>query len=231
MPTTMYPNQFCATAQAAVGLAIAEATRQDADSKTLVGEYLRALYETLSHGHRCSRLMLAFAARLQDAVKGVIDPEAMAFGAFYHDVGKVCVPPEVLLAPRSLSPQEYKLIQAHTYHGRRIAELASSVVSQPNPALGYLHAMAACHHERWDGTGYPNRLSADDIPLTARMMAIVDTYDALRSSRAYKLGKSHEFACQVIEREIGNAFDPHIARSFLAMSKSFVDLFPELAIN
>lgn len=175
--------------------------------------------------------MMAFAARLQDAVREVIDPEAMAFGAFYHDVGKICVPPKVLMAPRTLSTQEYQLIQSHATHGRRIAELAASMVSQPNPALGCLHAMAACHHERWDGTGYPNKLSASDIPLAARMMAIVDTYDALRSSRVYKSGKSHRFACEVIDGERGKAFDPRITRSFLAMANLIVDLLPELATS
>lgn len=227
----MYPSQTVLTAQTALNKAIVQvaksyASRLDQQS----AEHVQATLDMLSHGNRCSRLMLILATKLQRvAPEDEFEPDAMAFGAFYHDIGKCCVPVKLLLAPRRLSTQEYEIVKAHTNYGREIAEVAVSLLPRPHQGLTCLHAMAACHHERWDGTGYPNRLIGDAIPFPARVMAILDTYDAVRSSRAYKAGLSHSLACEEIEAGMDRAYDPDIARCFLSSTRFFVHLLPELA--
>ena len=127
-----------------------------------------------------------------------------------HDVGKVAVPDSILLKPGRLSDVEYEIMKKHTTAG---ADAFYKVLEQCDTEL-FRMAYRLClhHHEKWDGTGYPMKLSGDDIPLEARIMALADVYDALCSKRVYKPAMSREEALDIIKKSSGTFFDPRITR-------------------
>ncbi len=126
-----------------------------------------------------------------------------------HDVGKIAIPDRVLLKPGKLDPEEWRIMQSHTVHGARILEGHSS------PLMQAAAEIALCHHERWDGTGYPNGLVGEEIPLNARIVAVADIYDALTSERPYKEAWSRERALAEIRRIAGRHLDPQAVEAFL----------------
>jgi response regulator RpfG family c-di-GMP phosphodiesterase len=137
-----------------------------------------------------------------------------------HDIGKVGIPDQILLKPGKLTSEEYESIKRHTIIGSTIlSEIKKRYENNVFLDLGY-HIVRS-HHERWDGTGYPDGLAKEDIPLSARIMAIVDVYDALRSKRVYKKAYSHEESLQIIKAGIGTQFDPDIATIFLKYDNDF----------
>ncbi|MCH8343995.1 MAG: response regulator [Planctomycetes bacterium] len=136
-------------------------------------------------------------------------------GALLHDIGKIGVPDTVLLKPGSLSEKERTIIEQHVVIGHRVLQ-----------GIGYLkHALAIprYHHERFDGTGYVERFAGTAIPLEARIFAVVDVYDALRSHRPYKDAMPHDQAFAIIADEAGTHFDPAIASTFLRIAKETWD--------
>lgn len=147
--------------------------------------------------------------------------ENMHKAAPLHDVGKVGVPDRILLKPGKLTEEEYDLMKCHT-------EYAVQAFSNVDELLGdnnFLHVakqIAGNHHERWDGTGYPNRLQGHDIPLEGRIMALVDVYDALVNERCYKKAFCHETAKEIILEERGAHFDPVVVDAFLALEETFI---------
>lgn len=136
-----------------------------------------------------------------------------------HDIGKVGIPDSILLKPGKLTPEEYEIMKTHTTLGvnalRHEAELADRV-SFIKTAI----EIVATHHEKYDGSGYPNGLKGDEIPLSGRLMAIVDVYDALRSKRVYKPPIGHEQALEIINDEKGRHFDPRIVKAFFDIEES-----------
>lgn len=137
-----------------------------------------------------------------------------------HDIGKVGVPDAVLLKPGQLTAEEYHIMQRHVQIG---AETLEAVLRQNSAAL-YLRMardIAWAHHERYDGTGYPRGLKGDEIPLPARIMALADVYDALRSRRVYKDGLTHETTKAMIQNASGTHFDPRVVQAFMACSADF----------
>jgi len=131
-----------------------------------------------------------------------------------HDVGKIKVPDAVLNKPGKLDDEEYNCIKKHTVDGEGIIEQAIDIV----PDSDYLteaRNLAAYHHERWDGKGYPCGLKGEEIPLSARIMAVADVFDALVSRRSYKPGMPFETAEGIIRDGIGTQFDPKVAEAFL----------------
>ncbi len=130
-----------------------------------------------------------------------------------HDIGKVAIPDRILLKPGKLTTDEFEVIKAHTTMG---ADTLLSVLKRyPRNAFVNMGIdIARSHHERWDGRGYPHGLSKDAIPLSARIMAVADVYDALRSIRTYKQAIDHETAAQIIAQGGGTQFDPVIADAF-----------------
>lgn len=120
-----------------------------------------------------------------------------------HDIGKVGIPDNILLAPRRLEPYEFEVMKTHAELGYRILN------GRPSMELGA--EICHGHHERWCGGGYPLGIQGDEIPLSARIVAITDVYDALRSRRPYKMPWTHEKAIQIIHDEKGKHFDPNIA--------------------
>ncbi|WP_024333975.1 response regulator [Desulfotignum balticum] len=144
-----------------------------------------------------------------------------------HDIGKVSIADNILLKPGKLTPEEFEKIKTHTVLG---AETLESV-RRNYPENGFINMgieIARSHHERWDGKGYPDGLSGEKIPLSARIMAVADVYDALRSRRPYKQPFSHEKACAIIQKDAGTHFDPAVVAAFVSLESSFADLWERL---
>jgi adenylate cyclase len=132
-----------------------------------------------------------------------------------HDVGKIVVPDRILRKPGPLDEEEFALMQEHVVYGERIIEMLAQRV-QGDEVLDFALALVATHHENWDGTGYPEGLAGEEIPLSGRIMALADVYDALTSERVYKERLSHAEARKIIVSETGTKFDPEVVRAFLA---------------
>jgi len=131
-----------------------------------------------------------------------------------HDIGKIVIPDEILKKPGKLSQAEFSKMQLHTVEGDRIIK---EVLGQTGDTE-YIETaceIATSHHEKWNGKGYPNRLSGTAIPLSARIMAVADVFDALVSPRCYKQPFTVDKACEIIKEDIGVHFDPTVARIFL----------------
>ncbi len=144
-----------------------------------------------------------------------------------HDIGKVGVPDKVLLKPGKLDIKEYETMKEHTTFGKNAILATQQQMSSSNSFLTMCEQITAYHHEWWDGTGYPHGLAGTDIPLSARLMAIADVYDALVSARVYKPPFPHKKAVQIIKENSGSQFDPDIVRAFLQIS----DVFAEIMAN
>ena len=152
-----------------------------------------------------------------------------------HDVGKIHVSDTLLNKPGRLTDEEYAQMKTHTTAGREIIEKAIQVVGGGD--TGYLQEarnLSAYHHERWDGKGYPSGLSGEDIPLSARIMAVADVFDALVSRRSYKEPFSFEKAMSIIKEGAGTQFDPSIVRAFVDASdevRKVAESFTDTAVN
>jgi HD-GYP domain-containing protein (c-di-GMP phosphodiesterase class II) len=138
-----------------------------------------------------------------------------------HDIGKVGIADSILLAERKLTPEEWVEMQKHTVLGYNIVK--------GKKELDMVAAITLRHHERFDGTGYPGRLGGEDIPLSARITALIDVYDALRSERPYKKAWTHEAATAEIAALSGTHFDPHVAECFSRLNATFASVYGELS--
>ena len=133
-----------------------------------------------------------------------------------HDIGKIRVPDAILNKPGKLTPEEFEEIKQHTTAGRDIITRAIDMVAEETS--GYLNEarnLAYCHHEKWNGTGYPQGLAGEEIPLSARIMAVADVFDALVSKRSYKDEYPFETAMNIIREGSGTHFDPKVADAFV----------------
>ena len=140
-----------------------------------------------------------------------------------HDVGKIAIRDGILQKPERLTDDEFEEIKSHTVFGEKvIRKIMKNTTKQE--FLEYARIFAISHHEKWDGSGYPNQLSGDDIPLLGRVMAIADVYDALVSDRPYKEAYSHEKAVDIISENKGTHFDPDIVDLFLSISDRFAQI-------
>ena len=131
-----------------------------------------------------------------------------------HDVGKIVVSDSILRKPARLTSEEFEEIKNHTSAGGEVIRRVLEGITDED-YLKFASDIAVYHHERWDGTGYPEGLSGEDIPLCARIMAIADVYDALVSKRCYKEAMTVEEAVAEIKRESGSHFDPELTDVFL----------------
>ncbi|MDR1728709.1 MAG: response regulator [Acidobacteriota bacterium] len=163
-------------------------------------------HETGAHSQRVREYAIALAKYLGLKHEGV---DQVACGALLHDIGKIGVPDSILLKPGRLTDREWLEMRKHSETGYDIL----SGIEFLSPAAD----IVLCHHERWDGMGYPNRLGGADIPLGARIFAVADTVDAITSDRPYRTAKSFEDARDEIRRCSGMQFDPHVADAFLDM--------------
>jgi putative nucleotidyltransferase with HDIG domain len=140
--------------------------------------------------------------------------QAIDIGALLHDIGKMGISEAVLLKPGRLTNEEYEEIKQHPRIGAEIL----APVPFPYPVL----PVVKYHHERWDGTGYPEGLKAENIPLSARILAVADVYDALTTDRSYRGAWSHAAARAEIERQSGKQFDPRVVEAFVEVIESLV---------
>lgn len=134
-----------------------------------------------------------------------------------HDIGNIAVPDSILLKPGRLKPEELAVMQQHTVFGKNVIEEAELEAGASSAYLQIARQLVYGHHERWDGTGYPQGLKGDAIPLPARMLAVVDVYDAVISKRLYKPARSHHEALEIIVGGRGSAFDPAVVDAFMAV--------------
>lgn len=140
-----------------------------------------------------------------------------------HDIGKISIPDAVLLKPGSLNDHEFEIMKSHTIAGA--STLKAALDKYPSHRfLRIAHDIARWHHERYDGSGYPDGLAGEDIPLSARIMAIADVYDALTSKRVYKDAFTHAVAANIIREGSGSHFDPKLVMVFERVEQQFLDI-------
>jgi response regulator RpfG family c-di-GMP phosphodiesterase len=178
------------------------------DSYRMTLKALAAALETRdreTHGH--SERVVSFSLRLgRELNLSGEELRSLEFGALLHDIGKIGVPDAILHKPAQLCAEEWVNMRRHPVHGQQILrgieflEGAARVVGQ--------------HHEKWDGTGYPLGLRADEIDLNARIFAVADAFDAITSDRVYRAGRSYEVAAAELEEFAGRQFDPQVVAAF-----------------
>ena len=182
--------------------------------------------ETESHLRRTQHGLRALAKQLQTHPRfaPLLSDETIELlfkAAPLHDIGKVGVPDRVLLKPGRFTPEEFEIMKSHTTLGRDAIRTAEQGLDVPNLFLRHVREIAGSHHERWDGSGYPEGLAGEAIPLAARLMAVADAYDALTNRRLYKADIPHEQAVAVISADRGTHFDPEIVDAFVAVADQF----------
>ena len=138
-----------------------------------------------------------------------------------HDIGKVGIPDRILLKPAPLEPEELEIMKTHTILGRDAIAQAERSVGMNLEFLRIAKEIVLSHQEKWDGTGYPEELSGDDIPISARLMAVADVYDALTTRRPYKEPFTHEQAVAFIMKGKGTHFDPELVEAFGVIHEEF----------
>jgi putative two-component system response regulator len=180
--------------------------------------YLKRLAETLRE--RQPR----HAVLLDDA--GI---ELLFKSAPLHDIGKVGIPDHILLKPGPLTSEEFELMKTHTTLGRDAIARAERELGGDVPFLRLAREIAYGHQEKWDGSGYPLGLKEEQIPLSARLMALADVYDALISKRVYKPAYPHNLARDIIRKGGGSHFDPEIVAAFEAVSDEFLAIAKRFA--
>lgn len=181
--------------------------------------------ETGNHIERVEILTQRLAQTLYE--KGyyidVIDPEfieMIGLASMLHDIGKVAIKDNILLKPGKLDPHEWIEMKRHPEFGAQVLQDTNQFIQEGSPLLKMAERIAISHHERWDGTGYPKGLKQDSIPLEARIMAVVDVYDALVSERPYKPAWPKQEALDFIEEQLESHFDPIVAKTFIEMLSS-----------
>jgi putative two-component system response regulator len=172
--------------------------------------YVRALAEKLRNHERFRHLV--------DNDKTI---DLLFKSAPLHDIGKVGIPDHILLKPGRFTPEEFEIMKTHTTLGRDAILAAERRLGLELPFLAYAKEIAYTHQEKWDGTGYPEGLSGDDIPISGRLMAVADVYDALICRRVYKEGMPHDKAVSIICEGKGAHFDPDIVDAFTKIADEF----------
>jgi putative two-component system response regulator len=183
--------------------------------------------ETGAHILRTQRYVKALALELRKNPKytdqlgdDVID--LLFKSAPLHDIGKVGIPDAILLKPGKLTDEEFAIMKTHASLGSdAILKAEADLGDRDTSFLRFAREIAHSHHEKWDGSGYPGGLSGDEIPLSGRLMAVADVYDALISARVYKPAFSHEKAHGIILEGRGGHFDPEIIDAYLAIESEF----------
>jgi putative two-component system response regulator len=171
--------------------------------------YLRILARHLQNHPR-------FGSELSDE-----NIELMYKSAPLHDIGKVGIPDRILLKPGKLTAAEFEIMKTHTTLGRDAISTAETLFGMSASFLRYAKEITYSHQEKWDGSGYPQGIQGEDIPLSARLMAVADVYDALICQRIYKPAHSHEDSVCILRAGRGSHFDPEILDAFLDLHEEF----------
>ncbi len=192
---------------------LAEQREADSESHILrVQNYVMALAQALrSHPTFAAVLTPAYIDSLYRSVP-------------LYDMGSVCIPDRILLKPGRLTPDEIAIMRTHTTLGHAAIERAERTLGRASPLLKMAKELVLSHQEKWDGSGYPRALAGTDIPVSARMVALADVYDALITSKVYKEGVPHDKAVQIIFSERGTHFDPDMVDAFVEIQDSFADI-------
>jgi putative two-component system response regulator len=177
--------------------------------------YVRALARHLQHHPR-------FAADLSDD-----NIELLYRSVPLHDIGKVGIPDRILLKPGVLDREEFEVMKLHAVYGRDTIMLVEKHIGGTNGFLMFAREIAHSHQEKWDGSGYPDRLAGEQIPLSARLMAVADVYDALISRRVYKPAFTHQQALDVMRKGRGTHFDPDVLDAFFEIEGQFAAIAAE----
>lgn len=188
------------------------------DSRSMRNQVLASLKETLkarnvetaAHMQRMENMVMALGKRLGLSAS---EFDRLLLLASLHDIGKIAIPDHIINKPERLSDDEWIVMRTHSEVGQRIA-MASQELSSIASEIG-------CHHERWDGKGYPYGYSGGQIPLLARIVSVVDTYDVMTHGRNYKDAVGHQAAVEELRRCAGTQFDPHIVDLFVDIFGSF----------
>lgn len=162
--------------------------------------------ETAGHSQRVTKLSVAVGKTLRLEAEDLVN---IRRGSYLHDIGKMAIPDHILLKPGPLVDEEWEVMKQHPVRSR---EFLSEI-----PFLQGAIPIAYSHHERWDGTGYPDRLKGEEIPLLARIFAVVDNWDALTSDRPYRKAWSDEKVIAYLKENAGKMFDPQIVEVFLSV--------------
>lgn len=175
---------------------------------------------TAGHNYRVALYALKLGEELSLSTNEL---RAIAQGGLVHDVGKLRIPDEILNKPGKLTLEERKVIEVHPVSGHELCK-----------RLGFMPeelSIIRSHHEKWDGSGYPDQLAGEQIPLLARVTAVADVYDALTSSRSYRQAMSHEEAMAIIVKESGKHFDPLCVQAWIRLVSEQLDFFEETVKN
>lgn len=210
---------------------VQERTLENENLRDVMIETLAAIAETRDtdtgeHIHRTQQYIVIIAEQLRQMgyYKEHITDEYLKLlfkTSPLHDVGKVGIPDNILLKPGKLTTEEFEIMKTHTYLGHKALRSAQGMV-QNSAFINLAAELAYSHHEKWDGTGYPEGLKGETIPLSGRLMALVDVYDALVSERIYKGPMPHETAKALIIEGKGKHFQPEIVEAFLAAEEAFL---------
>ena len=197
--------------------------------------------ETGNHIRRTQHYVKVLAEQLRDhpRFRHFLNDETIRLlfkSAPLHDIGKIGIPDHILLKPGRFTEEEFEIMKTHTTLGRDAIQHAEDQLGIRVDFLCLAKEIAYSHQEKWDGSGYPQGLAADDIPISARLMAVADVYDALISRRVYKAGMPHEQAVEIIRQGRGTHFDPDICDAFLvcvdqfqAIAERFADTDQDMA--
>jgi putative two-component system response regulator len=187
---------------------IFESSQQDIKEHIFLAAHIAELkeWDNRAHLERIRRYVYLFSTGM-----GIADKEAKLFSiaAQLHDIGKIMIPDSIQAKTDNLEPHEWEISEQHTVEGARLLRGSSS---------GFLQAgeiIALTHHERWDGSGYPNGIKGSEIPMTGRITALADVFDALTTRRPYKKEISLEEAAELVENSAGTLFDPDLVKVFL----------------
>ncbi|MBT4519671.1 MAG: two-component system response regulator [Halieaceae bacterium] len=182
--------------------------------------------ETGGHIKRTQNYIKALASQLQNYEKYSPDLDDQAIELLYksaplHDIGKVGVPDSILMKPGKLTDEEFDEMKKHPTYGRDAISSAEKMLGGESTFLKYAREIAYSHQEKWDGSGYPEGLKGDAIPISARLMAVADVYDALISKRVYKPPFPHKEAIEIISAGKGKHFDPVMVEALLEIEDAF----------
>jgi len=214
---------------------VAERTRELVQAQDITIMALASLAETRdnetgNHIRRTQHYVRVLAQELRNQDKYVDELtddniELLFKSAPLHDIGKVGIPDSILLKPGKLTDDEFRVMKNHPALGNEaIVSAEAELGVKETPFLRYAREISEYHHEKWDGSGYPHGLSGEDIPLSGRLMALADVYDALISKRVYKPAFSHDKAKGIILEGRGTHFDPQVLDAFLAREQDFVEI-------
>lgn len=185
---------------------------------------------TGEHVKRTSRIVSLIADKIKNNPElydnEFVDRELdlIVMSAPLHDIGKMKVPDAILSKPGRLTPEEFDIIKTHSSEGAKIIDKTMTNIEDPL-YVGIARAMALCHHEKWDGSGYPKGLSGNDIPVCARIMAVADVFDALCSKRSYKEPYSIKKAFEIMNDSKGSHFEPALVDILNQLKREMEDLY------